>query len=775
MPPAAHQPQFAASKALAVAWCKTPQRPAPSVRTLMSPLETPLKLNLKRNPLALAVLVLASSAQAQQEVESQQSQTAQPGQQLERVEVRGRRSNDTELRRRAPVAKQIYGREELDKYGDTQLSDVLKRLPGINVQGGGLRMRGLGGAFTQLLVNGEPAPPGFNLEQVSPSQVERVEVSKAPTADQSAQAIAGTVNIILKDAPRVVQKDLRMGLSYNDDKPVFNGGFTYGDRKGGLGFVLPVQVWQWRLRNETSGVRLGKDAQLQTQRLQTEGFDIPYGYGGNVAPRLNIKLGDDETLTLQGFLVQNNFRNRGETDTTVLSGSLPTSVDDRFTNRGQFSAWRVSVQYNNRLDDDRLVELRANVGGGGAEFDTRFNGLGGARPIERLTTGKNDQDQSRISGKYSHILDESHTVTVGAEMDRLNRLEQRRTLENGVELLPGIEGLPFDVKGTRTAIYAQDEWEINPQWSAYFGVRNERVRSVSSGVSGDFTARSSVTTPLLHLNYKFDPKGRDLIRASLTRSYKLPNVEQFIARPTINTNYPSTGPNTQTAPDRIGNPLLKPELATGLDIAWENYLKAGGLVSVGVFHRRISGLVRNTLALETVSWATVPRWVSKPINLDRASTSGLELEVKGRAGELFPSLFDPSLGLNLRAALSAYRSRIDGIPGPDNRLDGQQPWSANLGLDYRMKSLPVGFGGSLAFTPSFEVQQTAISRLDTGRARTIDLYAMWNISRTDTVRLSANNFQAVDARSNTLFNNGDFSWTERRPKSWYSINWEHKF
>ncbi|MFZ8326806.1 TonB-dependent receptor plug domain-containing protein, partial [Staphylococcus aureus] len=80
--------------------------------------------------------------------------------------------------------------------------------------GGQLRMRGLGGAYTQILVNGEPAPPGFSLDNLNPAQVERLEVTKAPTADQSAQAIAGTLNIILKDAPRVVQKDLRLGVAY---------------------------------------------------------------------------------------------------------------------------------------------------------------------------------------------------------------------------------------------------------------------------------------------------------------------------------------------------------------------------------------------------------------------------------------------------------------------------------------------------------------------------------------------------------------------------------
>lgn len=738
-------------------------------------------MRFKLHAVALAAAFCVASAQAQQEVDAQPA--SQPGnaQQLDRVEVRGVRSSDTEMRRRAPVAKQIYGREELDKYGDTQLSDVLKRLPGVNVSGGQLRMRGLGGAFTQILVNGDPAPPGFNLEQVNPAQVERIEVSKSPTADQSAQAIAGTVNIILKDAPRVVQKDLRLGLGYNDDKPVLNGSFTYGDRKGGLGFVAPISFWQWRLRNETSGDRLSEDAQQRVQRLGTEGYDIPWGYGGNIAPRLNIKLGDEETLTLQGFVVVNNFRNKGETDTRLLPPSdpdaVPSSVDDSFTNRGKFSATRINLQYNNRFTDNDRIELRAGVGRGGADFETRFIGrnAAGAQTVDRVTTGDNENRGAQLNAKYIRLIGDAHTFTAGAEVERRTRDEKRRTVENGDELLAGIEGQPFDATLTRSAVFAQDEWEINPQWSAYFGVRNERIRTLSEGVGSNFRSTSSVTTPLLHLNYKFDPKGRDLIRASLTRSYKAPNIEQLIARPTINTNYPTSGPNTETAPDRVGNPALEPELATGLDIAWETYLKAGGMISVGVFHRRITGLVRNSLVLESVDWADVPRWVAKPINLSRASTSGLELEVKGRANELLPSLFDPTLALSLRASLSVYSSKVKDIPGPDNRLEQQQPWSANLGFDYRFKSVPVSIGASLAYTPSYEVQQSSLQRLDTGRARSIDMFAMWNISRTDSLRVSANNFQAVDARSLTLLSNGDYNWTERRPKTWYGINWEHKF
>ena len=73
----------------------------------------------------------------------------------------GRQPTDNDLRRRSQVAKQVYGREEMDKFGDTNVSDVLKRLPGVSMQGNAPRMRGLGAGYTQVLINGDPAPPGF--------------------------------------------------------------------------------------------------------------------------------------------------------------------------------------------------------------------------------------------------------------------------------------------------------------------------------------------------------------------------------------------------------------------------------------------------------------------------------------------------------------------------------------------------------------------------------------------------------------------------------------
>ena len=47
------------------------------------------------------------------------------------------------------------------------------------------------------------------------------------------------------------------------------------------------------------------------------------------------------------------------------------------------------------------------------------------------------------------------------------------------------------------------------------------------------------------------------------------------------------------------------------------------------------------------------------MNFSVAQTSGLEFELKGRAGELLPGWVDAKLPLNLRASLNVYQSRVD--------------------------------------------------------------------------------------------------------------------
>ena len=76
-----------------------------------------------------------------------------------------------------------------------------------------------------------------------------------------------------------------------------------------------------------------------------------------------------------------------------------------------------------------------------------------------------------------------------------------------------------------------------------------------------------------------------------------------------------------------------------------------------------------------------------------ASTSGVELEAKFQLAELM----EDAPALDVRANYSRYWSRVDDIPGPDNRLDGQASQTGNVGIDYRLKGMPLTLGGAAAY------------------------------------------------------------------------------
>ncbi|UUZ56510.1 Plug domain-containing protein [Massilia sp. H-1] len=65
-------------------------------------------------------------------------------------------SGSADTRRTDPTGKLSVTRAEIERYGDSNLSAVLRRQSGVTVTNGEVRMRGLGSGYTQFLVNGEP-------------------------------------------------------------------------------------------------------------------------------------------------------------------------------------------------------------------------------------------------------------------------------------------------------------------------------------------------------------------------------------------------------------------------------------------------------------------------------------------------------------------------------------------------------------------------------------------------------------------------------------------
>lgn len=688
---------------------------------------------------------------------------------IQRVEIVAKQGS-TELRRAASFAKQIYGREELDRYGDTNALDVMRRLPGVNVDSGGPRMRGLGSGYTQILINGDPAPPGFNLDQLSPSQIERIEVIKASTAEQSSQAVAGSINVILKETSRRALSSLRLGLASGKDRPLGNVNYSISESVGPFNMSLPISLFEWNREIRNTVDRKMADSDGQAAVSEQLGKIKPWGWGYNVAPRFNYKVSDEQTIALATFFQRGYWNNRTDyVNRAVLGNPI---FDDNAIQNGYWENRRGNLTWINRFSEDQRIEIKAGVQQSRSAFDLR-NHRAGATQLQ--TAGSNQDDALTQAGKYSQLLGSAHTLTAGWDLENRERLERRTTTNGaGIALLPSFEGQAFEAQMRKQAFYIQDEWEISPQWQVNLGLRNERIASESKNAALPVINVSSVLSPLAHVTYKFDPKSRDMVRASLTRSYKAAGLNALLARPVVNGAYTNTSQtNTYLAPDRIGNPTLSPELATGLDIAYENYLSNDGIFSVGFFHRNLTNVVRNLTELRSVPWAAAPRWITQPQNFSDAVTSGLEFELRGRASDLMPQLMGHAKALNLRSSLSFYRSSIAALPGPNNRLDGQQPWSANLGFDHRISGLPLSVGGNLSITPAYDTRQSAEQYFKRSSTKGIDLFAMMPLSPTMSLRAAASagvqQFGPPNGSTQTLMSNGDYILTDRYAKPQLNI------
>lgn len=725
---------------------------------------------LRRAAFACVVALPAAAAQAQDAAKPAAAASAPsrvasaPATALERVEITGSRANETEQRRQSTAAKIIIGREEIERFGDSTVGEVLKRLPGVTMRGapgrgGAIRMRGLGSGYTQILLDGERVPPGFSLDSLTPEQIERIEVLRAPTAETGARAIAGTINIITREGFRKRLNELRAGVGIENGRVNPGLSWTRNEAIGPWTVNVSLSAFQQKRdsESETATVRQDVTDPLPTMARSEHSTSQEMRQGLHLTSRLQWRGEKGEALTLTPFIVYNTgttARQSQITQTVIDPLRLPGYDRSSSDTDSSSSLMRLNAQWNHSASPDARLEWRAGVGRAHSrnrtlrdEFDA-----GSSSFKRRLDDDAEVRDDSaNIAVKWLSQLDNEHSLVAGAEAEGTSRNEFRTTFQTtpagGTVPLYDDLGDNFKAGTSRLAVYAQDEWNVNPNWAAHAGIRWEGIatRADAGGAGangGSAHNRSSVLTPIAHAVWRPEPQSRDQVRISLTQSYKSPTLNNVIGRPSVSSRFPVDGPiNDATSPDRVGNPELKPELATGIDLAMEHYIKGGGMLSANVFHRQIHELIRTLTAIETPWWANGnPRYVARPKNIGNAITQGLELEAKFRASDVWAD----APPLDVRANASFFRSRVKSVPGPDNRLDQQPSATANVGLDYRFRAVPLTLGGNFNWNPAYDTRLSDDQYAYQGAKRVFDAYALWVFNPAMQVRVSGSNLTPAD-------------------------------
>ncbi|MEG2804383.1 TonB-dependent receptor [Stenotrophomonas sp.] len=174
------------------------------------------------------------------------------------------------------------------------------------------------------------------------------------------------------------------------------------------------------------------------------------------------------------------------------------------------------------------------------------------------------------------------------------------------------------------ASYAMGTWDIGAL-RIIGGVRVENTQFTATGNSVDVASngRSYTVTPLsvsrsysnvlpgLHLRY--DAGDSWVLRAAANKT---------VSRPSFGDIAPRIGLSRGDEEVRIGNPELDPYESRNIDLSIEKYIGSTGILSLGLFHKRIDGYIVNTVSNSDPAYPGYE--VTRVINGEQATVRGAE-------------------------------------------------------------------------------------------------------------------------------------------------------
>lgn len=695
------------------------------------------QLGRLRPPLVAAAFCAATTGALAGESESQKS--AQPApQRLEPVEIEGRSQEEKSAQE---AGRRTVAREDLLKYGDASIIDSLARIPGISIGRDRrreieVRLRGLGAGYTLLLVDGERLPVGFSIESLSPDLIERIEISTVGRVE-TAQGIAGTINIVLrKRAPRTT-RELRVTL-YGNDRPSATVGYTSADKIDAMNYTVPFSLKVERSTQSSSITNERRDG-AGTERRATEQHATQRVLELSTAPRASWTLQGNDKLVLDA-LVLASAQQRATTDNPVVitegflgpvAGTSAADID-RYLLRTNGSLVLFPTDEGDKLD----IKLGATVARRVSDASWESRDKNSNPVVQRSSTYPSLDSSASLVSKYSGPYREDHQFAAGLELSYAKRREQSIDFDRLTNERIQLNETP---KAGRAALYLQDEFSLSRNLRVYTGLRGEIVDISTASAS----SQSRLWSPVIQLSYKSLARG-EAISSSLSRAHKMPPMSELSSR-----RYYSTL-NSPGAPDAEGNPFLRPESAWILETSYEKSFGEHSSIGMIFSKRKIQDIMLTSTSL------TNGRWVAKLDNRGAAQTSTIDLNLRGRLP--FDTTKD---GLDVTSNFSWSRSRLSSLAGPDNRIEQQVPFAASVRLEYKSPKGGTSVETSLNYQARSQARVSQSQLNSTESRKSLDLSITVQASPAMKLRGSISNILQNGAQSASEFQSSELVISDR--------------
>ncbi len=377
---------------------------------------------------------------------------------LDQVTVTGTRTD--KRRTNSPVIVNIINSTTLDNVQACNLAEGLKFQTGLRVETDcqtcnytQLRMNGLAGGYSQILINGRPifSPLTglYGLEQIPANMIDRIEVVRGGgSALYGSSAIGGTVNVITK-IPK--KSNYEIGYTYQNTKGmndhIIAGNATVVNEEANAGASFFINNRNRGLY-DANGDNFSELPQLKNNSFGTNVFFLPtdnqkieinfskmneYRYGGEMVDKAPHFALQSEERTHDVYIgnidYQINFNNDKSSIITYVAGQYT----DRDHYTGIFPDDVVEIQ--NHLENPPYGTSKATTFQGGVQFNHKFEGF----------------------------LKGNNIITIGGEYVEDDVLDEIEAYNYKIDQLT-----------KNTGIFFQSDWEITEKVNLLTGVRLDK-------------------------------------------------------------------------------------------------------------------------------------------------------------------------------------------------------------------------------------------------------------------------------------------------------------
>src|SRR5262245_17632601 len=608
----------------------------------------------------------------------------------------------------------VVSADQIGSFPDPNAAEAMQRIPGISIQrdqgeGRYVIIRGTEPRLNATLIEGERIPaPEANVRQVAldviPADLlQSIEVSKALTPDMDADAIGGSVNLVMKQAPEKLrafgaigggfnpslssyqQHDLNfsIGRRFNDKKigaifsvtsagtergnedfePVYTSGnlmdldlrhYVVTRRRNGATGALDFRptagaqytirgVYNYyiddreerqRLRERVVNRRMERELRDRThsEHIWSTSFTGQHQIG---RATLDLRFSGAHADQKDPLTIATTFR---QSNVNFVPNVSPTSIDPDNVQANPQNENLSAYTFNQQVRATNFAGERDIVGGA----DLRFNVSGSPKLTSFLKTGFKYRDKAKtrtrdevtltspttiplsvaLTSDATHdLLDGRYAFGPFMNMDVAADLPNRYAMNSAVNHARDTED--FEVGERVASAYGMAELYVGPKLLVLPGIRYEHTASDFTGNDVTFSPSGAwlATTPIsgghdygtvlpgINMRYAVTPAAN--VRIAFTRSLARPNYFDLVP-------YRSFNDSDNTI--ALGNSSLRPTLAWNVDAMFEHYLKSVGVLSAGVFYKKLHDYIYTFSSKEPVNGETFT--VTQPLNGEDASLRG---------------------------------------------------------------------------------------------------------------------------------------------------------